>query len=115
MAKSIRDGVIEATIARRRSCAARWLTSPAPREPQLAFDQRIKFCLNMHNQSVKDMRSPAQLRISSRPRSAASEQQDLELVNEMAEEDEEDGFLRSSPSEDCFHLKRSSPRGHGLS
>ena len=28
------------------------------REPQLAFHQRIKFCLNMHNQSVKDMRFP---------------------------------------------------------
>lgn len=28
------------------------------REPQLAFHQRIKFCLNMHNQCVKDMRFP---------------------------------------------------------
>jgi len=28
------------------------------REPQLAFHQRIAFCLNIHNQSVKAMRYP---------------------------------------------------------
>ena len=28
------------------------------REPQLAFHQRIKFCLDIHNQSVKALRFP---------------------------------------------------------
>ena len=58
--QSIRDGVIEATIdhdagfVRSKEMVDIYCT----REPQLAFHQRIKFCLNMHNQSVKDMRFP---------------------------------------------------------
>ncbi|KAB7497536.1 putative 26S proteasome non-ATPase regulatory subunit 3 [Armadillidium nasatum] len=54
------------------------------REPQSVFHQRISFCLNIHNQSVKAMRYPPKER-------REREQQDLELAKEMAEEDD-DGF-----------------------
>jgi len=50
----------------------------------------------MHNQSVKDMRFPPKSYskdLESAEERREREQQDLELVNEMAEEDEEDGFL----------------------
>lgn len=60
IAKAIRDGVIEATIDHER----RYLQSKetvdvyTTLEPQAAFHQRIAFCLDIHNQSVKAMRFP---------------------------------------------------------
>lgn len=60
IAKAIRDGVIEATIDHER----RYLQSRetvdvyTTSEPQAAFHQRIAFCLDIHNQSVKAMRFP---------------------------------------------------------
>jgi len=98
VAKSIRDGVIEATVVHDAGFVRSKETVDiySTREPQLAFHQRIKFCLNMHNQSVKDMRFPPKSYskdLESAEERREREQQDLELVNEMAEEDEEDGFL----------------------
>lgn len=83
------------------------------REPQLAFHQRIAFCLNIHNQSVKAMRYPPKaynkdlesaevnyclLKVGMLQKKYVypqerreREQQDMELAKEMAEEDE-DGF-----------------------
>lgn len=59
-AKTIRDGVIEATIAKPggflRSKETADIYSTA--EPLMAFHQRIEFCLDIHNQSVKAMRFP---------------------------------------------------------
>ncbi|KAM7353100.1 regulatory particle non-ATPase 3 [Cochliomyia hominivorax] len=96
VAKAIRDGVIEATL----DPANNYMRSKestdvySTREPQLAFHERISFCLNLHNQSVKAMRYPPKSYgkdLESAEERREREQQDLELAKEMAE-DEDDGF-----------------------
>ena len=60
VAKAIRDGVIEAWLDH----DAKFMQSKesidvySTKEPQVAFHQRITFCLQIHNQSVKAMRFP---------------------------------------------------------
>ncbi|KAL1124254.1 hypothetical protein AAG570_002024 [Ranatra chinensis] len=94
VAKAIRDGVIEATLdpehgyMQSKEIADIYCT----REPQLAFHQRISFCLDLHNQSVKAMRYPPKSYgkdLESAEERREREQQDLELAKEMAEEDDD--------------------------
>lgn len=96
VAKAIRDGVIEATLdpeggyMRSKESTDIYCTA----EPQAAFHQRISFCLDLHNQSVKAMRYPPKAygkELESAEERREREQQDLELAKEMAEEDD-DGF-----------------------
>lgn len=96
VAKAIRDGVIEATLdpeggyMRSKESTDIYCT----KEPQMAFHQRISFCLDLHNQSVKAMRYPPKAygkELESAEERREREQQDLELAKEMAEEDD-DGF-----------------------
>nr|NVI77609.1 regulatory particle non-ATPase 3 [Cucujiformia] len=60
VAKAIKDGVIEATLdpeggyMRSKESNDIYCT----KEPQMAFHQRISFCLDLHNQSVKAMSYP---------------------------------------------------------
>ncbi|MCL4134321.1 UNVERIFIED_CONTAM: hypothetical protein GTU68_029957, partial [Idotea baltica] len=60
VAKAIRDGVIEAVIDHEKGYMQSKETVDVycTREPQSVFHQRISFCLNIHNQSVKAMRYP---------------------------------------------------------
>ncbi|KAJ8530297.1 hypothetical protein K7X08_037132 [Anisodus acutangulus] len=64
VAKAIRDGAIDATLDH----ANGWLVSKATvdvystNEPQIAFDSRVAFCLNMHNEVVRALRFPQNLR-----------------------------------------------------
>ncbi|KAI0461835.1 hypothetical protein LJB42_004910 [Komagataella kurtzmanii] len=60
VAKSIRDGVIEATIDHEKGYmqSKEVLDVYSTREPQSVFDERIKFCMQLHNESVKAMRYP---------------------------------------------------------
>lgn len=60
VAKAIKDGVIEATIDHDRRCLQSKDTVDVytTAEPLAAFHQRISFCLDIHNQSVKAMRFP---------------------------------------------------------
>nr|CAG4643837.1 EOG090X03QW [Lepidurus arcticus] len=60
VAKAIRDGVIEASIDHEGGFMKSKESTDvySGREPQLAFHQRISFCLDIHNQSVKAMRFP---------------------------------------------------------
>uniref|UniRef100_A0A3B4WL35 26S proteasome non-ATPase regulatory subunit 3 n=1 Tax=Seriola lalandi dorsalis TaxID=1841481 RepID=A0A3B4WL35_SERLL len=55
VAKAIRDGVIEASINHEKGFVQSKETMDiyGTREPQLAFHQRISFCLDIHNMSVK--------------------------------------------------------------
>lgn len=55
VAKAIRDGVIQATVDHEKGFMASKETGDvyATNEPQMAFDTRIKFLLELHNQSVK--------------------------------------------------------------
>merc|ERR1711971_1548023 len=56
VAKAIRDGVIEAELDHRQGIMQSKDTSHvySTREPQIAFNQRIEFCLDLHNHSVSD-------------------------------------------------------------
>ncbi|KAM3376789.1 putative 26S proteasome non-ATPase regulatory subunit 3 isoform X3 [Capsicum galapagoense] len=64
VAKAIRDGAIDATLDH----ANGWLVSKATadvystNEPQIAFDSRIVFCLTMHNEVLRALRFPQDLR-----------------------------------------------------
>ncbi|XP_075214832.1 regulatory particle non-ATPase 3 [Lycorma delicatula] len=96
VAKAIRDGVIEATLDPEHGYMQSKESTDiyCTREPQLAFHQRISFCLDLHNQSVKAMRYPPKSYgkdLESAEERREREQQDLELAKEMAEEDD-DGF-----------------------
>lgn len=55
--QAIRDGVIEASINHEKGYVqSKEMTDIySTREPQLAFHQRISFCLDIHNMSVKVM------------------------------------------------------------
>lgn len=97
VAKAIRDGVIEASIDHENQFVASKERTDVycTQEPQLAFHQRIAFCLNIHNQSVKAMRYPPKSYnkdLESAEERREREQQDLELAKEMAEDDD-DGFI----------------------
>lgn len=59
--QAIRDGVIEASINHEKGFVQSKETMDiyGTREPQLAFHQRISFCLDIHNMSVKVSAGPA--------------------------------------------------------
>lgn len=97
IAKAIRDSVIEATI----NHAKGYMQSKdnidiySTREPQAAFHQRIHFCLDIHNQSVKAMRYPPKSYskdLETAEERREREQQDLEMAKELAEEEDDDAF-----------------------
>ena len=52
--QAIRDGVIEAVLDHESGTMQSRDTSDVygTREPQIAFNQRIEFCLDLHNHSV---------------------------------------------------------------
>merc|ERR1712072_855004 len=94
IAKAIKDGVIEAVLDHENG----WMQSKentdiyCTREPQLQFHERIQFCLDLHNHSVKAMRFPPKnynQDLESAEDRREREAQDLELAKEMAEEDDD--------------------------
>lgn len=96
VAKAIRDGVIEATIDHEKGYVQSRETSDVykTREPMAAFHQRITFCLDIHNSSVKAMRFPPKSYnkdLESAEERREREQQELESAKEIADEDF-DGF-----------------------
>ncbi|XP_071101623.1 26S proteasome non-ATPase regulatory subunit 3-like [Haliotis cracherodii] len=96
VAKAIRDGVIEATIDHEKGYVQSKETSNVymTKEPMAAFHQRISFCLDIHNNSVKAMRFPPKSYnkdLESAEDRREREQQELESAKEIADEDF-DGF-----------------------
>lgn len=96
VAKAIRDGVIEAHINHENGFVqTKDLTDIySTLEPTKAFDQRIKFCLELRNQSVKAMRFPPKKyseELETAEERRAREEEELEYAKEMADE-EDDGF-----------------------
>jgi len=96
VAKAIRDGVIEATIDHEQGYVQSKETVDiySTREPMTAFHQRITFCLDIRNQSVKAMRFPPKSYnkdLESAEERREREQQELESAKEIAEDDF-DGF-----------------------
>lgn len=61
VSKAIRDGVIEASLNHEQSYmkSKELLDVYSTKLPQEDFDQRIRFCLSLHNDSVKAMRYPS--------------------------------------------------------
>lgn len=97
IAKAIHDGVIEATIdhdkgyMQSNDSANVYGTS----EPLKAYHERIRFCLDIHNHSIKAMRFPPKSyndNLEDAQKQREREQQDLEYAKEIAEE-EDDGML----------------------
>lgn len=54
-------------------------------EPQLAFHQRISFCLNLHNDAVKAMRFPLDAHRKELASAEEAREREKELVQEIAE------------------------------
>ncbi|EDO33969.1 predicted protein [Nematostella vectensis] len=94
VAKAIRDGVIEASIDHEKGTvqSKENVDIYSTNEPQGAFHQRISFCLDIYNQSVKAMRFPPKSyskNLESFEEQREREKQDMELAKEMAEEDDD--------------------------
>lgn len=94
VAKAIRDGAIDASLDH----ANGWMVSKgtgdiySTNEPQLAFNSRIAFCLNMHNEAVRALRFPpnTQKEKESAEKRRERHQQEQELAKHIAEEDDDD-------------------------
>lgn len=94
VAKAIRDGVIDATIDHEKGHvqSKENVDIYSTNEPQAAFHQRVSFCLDLYNQSVKAMRFPPKSyskNLESLEEQREREKQDLELAKEMAEDDDD--------------------------
>lgn len=94
VSKAIRDGVIEATINHSEGYVQSKENTDvySTNEPQTAFHQRISFCLDIYNQSVKAMRYPPKAyskNLETLEDQREREKQDLEYAKEIAEEDDE--------------------------
>ncbi|KAK7208478.1 proteasome regulatory particle subunit [Myxozyma melibiosi] len=92
VAKAIRDGVIEATIDHEKGYmqSKEILDIYSTQEPNIAFHERIKFCIALHNESVKAMRYPMnQHRVELKNVEEARERE-KELATEIQQGDIED-------------------------
>ncbi|KAJ1349602.1 26S proteasome non-ATPase regulatory subunit [Parelaphostrongylus tenuis] len=98
VAKAIADGAIDAVITCDTKDGHRFMRSSetvdvyTTTEPQVHFDSRIKYCLELHNQAVKALRFPPKNKcdVESIEAQREREQQELEFAKEMADEDDED-------------------------
>ncbi|KAJ8764984.1 hypothetical protein K2173_010452 [Erythroxylum novogranatense] len=94
VAKAIRDGAIDATLDH----ANGWMVSKetgdiySTNEPQIAFNSRIAFCLNMHNEAVRALRFPpnSHKEKESAEKRRERQQQEQELAKHIAEEDDDE-------------------------
>uniref|UniRef100_A0A1I7Z7H0 PCI domain-containing protein n=1 Tax=Steinernema glaseri TaxID=37863 RepID=A0A1I7Z7H0_9BILA len=99
VAKAIKDGTIDASISADNDSSERYMQSNETEdiyrtvEPQLHYDTRIKYCLELHNQAVKALRYPPNIyakNVESIEEQREREQQELDYAKEMAEEDDDD-------------------------
>jgi len=90
VAKAIRDGVIDASIAHHSSFIQSKENSDAysTQEPLDSYHARINFCLKMHNEAVKAMRYPPEVPKGSVFLDAKKDVEDLAV--DLAEEIGED-------------------------
>ncbi|KAI4164262.1 MAG: hypothetical protein LQ342_002227 [Letrouitia transgressa] len=92
VAKSIRDGVIEATLDHEHG----FMKSKeggdvyATREPGEAFHDRIRACLNLHDESVKAMRFPMNQHRLELKNAQEARERERELAKEIVEGDMDD-------------------------
>ncbi|CAH9100928.1 unnamed protein product [Cuscuta europaea] len=94
VAKAIRDGAIDATLDHTNGYMVSKETGDvySTNEPQMAFNSRISFCLNMHNEAVCALRFPpnSHKEKESAEKRRERQQQEQELAKHIAEEDDDD-------------------------
>ncbi|XP_057974259.1 probable 26S proteasome non-ATPase regulatory subunit 3 [Malania oleifera] len=94
VAKAIHDGAIDATLDHANGCMLSKETGDiySTNEPQIAFNSRIAFCLNMHNEAVRALRFPpnAHKEKEGAEKRRERQQQEQELAKHIAEEEEDD-------------------------
>ncbi|KAJ3330630.1 26S proteasome non-ATPase regulatory subunit [Blyttiomyces sp. JEL0837] len=97
VAKAIRDGVIDAVIDHTHGYM-KSKENPdlySTNEPQNAYHQRISFCLNLHNESVKAMRFPHNSHRKESSTADAIREEERKLAKEIVEgELDEDDDMR---------------------
>ncbi|XP_054818151.1 probable 26S proteasome non-ATPase regulatory subunit 3 [Prosopis cineraria] len=94
VAKAIRDGAIDATLDHGNGCMVSKETGDvySTTEPQLAFNSRIAFCLNMHNEAIRALRFPPNTHNEkeSAEKRRERQQQEQELAKHIQEEEDDD-------------------------
>jgi len=100
VSKAIRDGVIEAKIEHENGWMESWDRGTEcgtgkggiyeTGEPREAFQKRIAFCLELHNESVKAMRYPLNAHRKELASAEAAREREKELAKEIQEGDMDD-------------------------
>ncbi|XP_031127943.1 probable 26S proteasome non-ATPase regulatory subunit 3 [Ipomoea triloba] len=94
VAKAIRDGAIDAILDHGNGCMVSKETGDiySTNEPQIAFNSRIAFCLNMHNEAVRALRFPPnnQKEKESAEKRRERQQQEQELAKHIVEDDDDE-------------------------
>ncbi|KAK6457788.1 proteasome regulatory subunit C-terminal-domain-containing protein [Scheffersomyces xylosifermentans] len=92
VSKAIRDGVIEASINHQKGYmqSKELLDVYSTKLPQNEFDQRIKFCLSLHNDSVKSMRYPSDNDNKDDASKDDSKEDEIDLLKAIEEGDLDD-------------------------
>ncbi|KAL8973328.1 MAG: hypothetical protein Q9183_000021 [Haloplaca sp. 2 TL-2023] len=92
VAKSIRDGVIEASLDHEHAFMKSKETGDvyATREPGEAFHERIRACLELHDESVKAMRFPMNQHRLELKNAQEARERERELAKEIVEGDMDD-------------------------
>ncbi|EPS40328.1 hypothetical protein H072_5877 [Dactylellina haptotyla CBS 200.50] len=92
VAKAIRDGVIEATLNNEKGyMQSKEITDVyATREPQDQFHDRIKFCMQLHNECVTAMRFPMNQHRLELKNAQEARERERELVKEIQSGDRDD-------------------------
>ncbi|PWN49913.1 hypothetical protein IE53DRAFT_387833 [Violaceomyces palustris] len=95
VAKAIRDGVVDASGTRVDHEKAEMVNREKrdiyeTDEPMLQFQQRINFCLGLHNESVKAMRYPLNGHKAELASASAAREREREMAQEIAEGDLDD-------------------------
>lgn len=89
VAKAIKDGVIDASINHKAGYmqSKELLDVHATREPQSEFDRRIKFCMSLHDDSVKAMRYPAKVNDDDEKIDPEAREREQELIQYLQDAD----------------------------
>ncbi|WFD18245.1 26S proteasome non-ATPase regulatory subunit [Malassezia caprae] len=89
IAKAIRDGVIDARVEHDSATMVsnEAVDIYATNEPQTQLQQRIDFCLQLHNDSVKAMRYSLDSHRAELASATAAHERERELANEIADGD----------------------------
>ncbi|KAF3206169.1 26S proteasome non-ATPase regulatory subunit [Orbilia oligospora] len=92
VAKAIRDGVIEAGLNNEKGyMQSKELTDVyATKEPQDQFHERIKFCMQLHNECVTAMRFPMNQHRLELKNAQEARERERELVKEIQSGDRDD-------------------------